>query len=205
MQKAEYCVSGMNKKRMADSILLRDNTKLSRCVISTVTTNERKRPKEAIRITVTSGEDVSNQDMEILGACLTIHFHQGICAQLNSSMKTTGQYLSKRHQTKKGKRNALTAMMDGWVPASAQIGWTPVLKGTLCPWKQQMADKGMHKIRFMADGGTVRSCNTLEIDMQDVLLSLLQPGQPMIVNASNGLLILGNLQQLMEDHKLRHY
>jgi hypothetical protein len=44
MQKAEYCVSGMNKKRAADSILLRDNPKLSRCVVSTVTMNECQRP-----------------------------------------------------------------------------------------------------------------------------------------------------------------
>jgi hypothetical protein len=72
MQKTEYCVSGMNKNRTADSILLRDNPKLSRCVILTVTTNERQRPEEAIRITVTSGEDVFNQNIEILGACLTL-------------------------------------------------------------------------------------------------------------------------------------
>jgi hypothetical protein len=205
MQRAEYCVSGMNKKRAADSILLRDNPKLSRCVISTVITNERQRPEEAIRITVTSGEDVSNQDMEILGACLTLRFHQGTGAIINCSMKTTGQYLGKRHQIKKGKRNALTAMMEGWLPTMAQIGWTPALKGTLSPWKRQMTDKGMHILRFMADGGTVRSCNTLDIDMQEVLLSLLQPGQPMIANASNGLLVLGNLHQLMDDHKLRQY
>ena len=57
----------------------------------------------------------------------------------------------------------------------------------------------------MAEGGTVRSCSTLDIDMQEVLLSLLQPGQPMIVNASNGLLVLGNLHQLMDDHNLRQY
>jgi hypothetical protein len=57
----------------------------------------------------------------------------------------------------------------------------------------------------MADGGTVRRCNTLDIDMQEVLLSLLQPGQPMIAYASNGLLVLGNLHQLMDDHKLRQY
>ena len=68
-----------------------------------------------------------------------------------------------------------------------------------------MTDKGMHILRFMAAGGTVRSCNTLDIDMQDVVSSLLQPGQPMIVNASNGLLVLGNLHQLMDDHKLRQY
>ena len=66
MQKTEYCVSGMGKKRAADSILLRDNPKLSRCVIATVTLNERQRPEEAVGITVTSGEEVSNQDMEIL-------------------------------------------------------------------------------------------------------------------------------------------
>jgi len=95
MQKTEYCVSGMSKKRTADSILLRDNPKLSRCVISAVTTNERQRPEEAIRITVTSGEEVSNQDMEILGACLTLRFHQGTGVIINCSMKTTGQYLGK--------------------------------------------------------------------------------------------------------------
>ena len=97
MQKTEYCVSGMGKKRAADSILLRDNPKLSRCVIATVTSNERQRPEEAVRITVTSGEEVSNQDMEILGACLTIRFHQGTAPIIHSSMKTTGQYLGKRH------------------------------------------------------------------------------------------------------------
>ena len=48
MQKTEYCVSGMDKKQAAHSILLRDNPKLSRCVISTVTTNECQRPEEAI-------------------------------------------------------------------------------------------------------------------------------------------------------------
>jgi hypothetical protein len=37
-------------------------------------------------------------------------------------MKTTGHYLGKRHHIKKGKRNALTAMMEGWLPAIAQIG-----------------------------------------------------------------------------------
>ena len=69
-----------------------------------------------------------------------------------------------------------------------------------------MTDKGMHILRFMAEGGTVRSCcNTLDIDIQEVLLSLLQPGQPMIVNASSGQLVLGNLHQLMDDHKLRQY
>ena len=57
----------------------------------------------------------------------------------------------------------------------------------------------------MAEGGMVRSCNTFDIDMQEVLLSLLQPGQLMIVNASNGLLVLENLHQLMGDHKLRQY
>ena len=91
MQKMEYCVSGMDKKRAADSILLRDNPKLSRCVISTVTTSKRQRPEEAIQITVTSGKEVSNQDMEILGACLTIRFHQGTASIIHSSMKTTGQ------------------------------------------------------------------------------------------------------------------
>ena len=91
--------------------------------------------------------------------------------------------------------------MEGWQPAMAQIGWTPALKGTLSPWKRKMTDKGMHILRFVADGGTVRSCNTLDIDMQEVLLSLLQPDQLMIVNASNGSIILGNLHQLMGDHK----
>jgi hypothetical protein len=80
-------------------------------------------------------------------------------------MKTTGKYLSKRHQT----------------------------------------DKGMHILRFMADGVTVRSCNTHDIDMQEVLLSLPQPAQPMIVNASNGLLAFGDLHHFMDDHKLRQY
>ena len=41
MQKEEYCVSGMSKKRMADCLLLRDNPKISRCAIASVTTTER--------------------------------------------------------------------------------------------------------------------------------------------------------------------
>ena len=53
-----------------------------------------------------------------------------------------------------------------------------------------MTDKGMHIVRHMADGGTIRSCNTLEIDMQDVLMQLLQPGQPMLIQADNGTLVL---------------
>ena len=103
MQKPEYCVSGMDKKRAADSIVLRDNPKLSRCVISTVTTNERQRPEEAVQITVTSGEEVSNQDMEILGACLTIRFHQEMSAIIHSSMKTTGQYLENVTKSRRAK------------------------------------------------------------------------------------------------------
>ena len=101
MQKEEYCVSGMNKKRTADCLLLRDNPKISRCAIASVTTNERQRPEHAICITATSGEDVSNQHMEILGECLVIQFHQGTNIHINCSMKTTGQYLSQRQQIKK--------------------------------------------------------------------------------------------------------
>ena len=143
MQKEEYCVSGMCKKSTA-CILLRDNPKISRCAIASVTTNERQRPEHAICITATSGEDVSNQHMEIIGACLVIQFHQGTNIHINCSMKTAGQYLSQRQQLKKGKRNALTAMMEGWLPVMARVVWTPALKGNLSPWKKQMTDKGMH-------------------------------------------------------------
>ena len=95
--------------------------------------------------------------------------------------------------TGRGKRNALTAMMEGWLPAIARVVWTPALKGNISPWK--MTDKGMHIVRHMADGGTIRSCNTLEIDMQDVLMQLLQPGT----------LVLGNLHQIMDDHRQQQY
>ena len=205
MQKEEYCVCGMSKKRTADELLLRDVPKQSRSVISTVTTTQRQRPEHAIRITVSSGEEVSNQDMEILGACLIMRFHQGAAPVINSSMRTTGQYLGKRQEIRKGKRNALTAMMEGWLPTWFNIPWTPPLKGKVSSWKRQITDKGMHIARYMADGGTIQACETLEVDMQDVLISLMLPGQPMIYNVAKHALILGNLHQAMEDHKLRRY
>jgi hypothetical protein len=68
-----------------------------------------------------------------------------------------------------------------------------------------MNDKGMHIVRHMADGGTIRSCNTLEIDMQDVLMNRLQPGQPMPINANKDTLVLCNLHQIMDDHRPRQY
>ena len=120
-------------------------------------------------------------------------------------MKTTGQYLSQWHQIKKGKKNALTEMMERWLPVMARVVRTPALKGSLSPWKKQMTDKGMHIVRHMADGSTIRSCNTLEMDMQDVLMQLLQPGQPMLIQADKGTLILGNLHQIMDNHRQRQY
>jgi hypothetical protein len=68
-----------------------------------------------------------------------------------------------------------------------------------------MTDKGMHIVRHMADGGTIGSCNTLEIDMQDVLMNLLQPGQPMLMNANKDTLVLCNLHQIVDDHRPRQY
>jgi hypothetical protein len=66
-----------------------------------------------------------------------------------------------------------------------------------------MTDKGMHMVRHMANGGIIRSCNTLKIDMQDVLMQLLQPGQPMLMQADKGALVLGILHQIMDDHRQR--
>jgi hypothetical protein len=63
----------------------------------------------------------------------------------------------------------------------------------------------MHIVRHMADGGIIRSCNTLEMDMQDVLMQQLQPGQPMLMQADQGTLVLGNLHQIIDDHRQRQY
>ena len=78
-----------------------------------MTTTQLQRPKQAVRITATSGEKVSNQDMEILAACLIVRFRQGAPPIINSSMRTTGQYMGKRQEISKGMPNALTIMMDG--------------------------------------------------------------------------------------------
>ena len=63
----------------------------------------------------------------------------------------------------------------------------------------------MHIARYMVDGGTVQGCNTIDVDMQEVLGCLLLPGQPMIYNFANQSLVLGNLHRIMDDYKMSMY